>query len=269
MKGPVRILSDLHLGHPGSRIESAAQLAPLLEGVGTVVGNGDVWQELAHQFRERGMGLLEDWRGMMAVRGVEFMALPGNHDPGSGGPGYLEMAGGAVLVQHGDAVFAEGAPWQRLVPQRRGMIEEAFHQAGAEADHLEGRLKLAGEVARMLVPQKFSGRRTFLARCRDAAMSPGWVVRVLLAWANFPDEAARLVERFRPQARVFVCGHFHFAGVWQRRGRLIVNTGSFMPPGPAWFVDLDGEWMSVGRIVRDGTLFRPGERVGLWRVGAD
>ncbi len=90
---------------------------------------------------------------------------------------------------------------------------------------------------------------------------------MLLSWANFPREAACFVERFRPQAQVFVCGHFHLAGVWLCRGRLIVNTGSFMPPGPAWFVDFDGGWLSVGRIVRDGGLFRPGERVGLWRLG--
>lgn len=267
MKGPVRILSDLHLGHRGSRIESAEQLVPLLDGVGTVVCNGDGWEELASEFRECGKRLLDDWRGMMEERGVEFVALPGNHDPGGGGPGYLELGGGSVLVQHGDAIFAEGAPWNRMVPKRRRQISEAFRRAGAGADDLDGRLRLAGEVARMLVAKKVHGHRSLPGRCWDAATPPGRAVRMLLAWANFPEEAARFVEKYRPRAEVFVCGHFHLAGVWQRRGRLIVNTGSFRPPGAAWHVDIDGGWMSVGRIVQDGEHFRPGERVGLWRLG--
>lgn len=268
MKGPLRILSDLHLGHRGSRIDSAEQLAPLSEGVATMVSNGDTWEQLVKDDRERGRRLLDDWRGMMAERGVEFVGLPGNHDPGSGGGGYLELNGGAVFVSHGDAVFPEGAPWKRAVPKRRAEIAVAFRRAGAEVNDLGGRLRLAGRVARILVPEKIHVGRSFLARFWDAVMPPGRALRMLLAWASFPDEAAAFLERYRPRAEVFVCGHFHLAGVWQRRGRLIVNTGSFMPPGQAWFVDFDGEWMSVGRVVRDGELFRPGERIGLWRIGS-
>jgi len=269
MRGPVRILSDLHLGHRGSRVESAEQLAPLLEGVGTLVSNGDTWEQLAIRFRERGRQLLDDWRGMMAERGVEFLALPGNHDPGSGEGGYLELQDGAVFVSHGDGVFAESAPWHRMVPKRRGEIAEAFRRAGKDVDDLDGRLRLAGEVARLLVTEKMRGSRAFLARCWDAAVPPDRAVRMILAWATFPDEAAAFLERYRPRARVFICGHFHRTGVWQRRDRLIVNTGSFRPPGQAWHVDLDGEWMSVGKIVEDGDRFRPGERVGLWRIRSD
>ena len=33
MREPIRILSDLHLGHPGSLLRSAAMLRPLLDGV--------------------------------------------------------------------------------------------------------------------------------------------------------------------------------------------------------------------------------------------
>ena len=43
---PVRILSDLHLGHQVSRIARVSALRPLVAGAGTVIFNGDTWQEL-------------------------------------------------------------------------------------------------------------------------------------------------------------------------------------------------------------------------------
>jgi hypothetical protein len=134
MKLPLRIVSDLHLGHRGSRVETAEQLAPLIEGVGTLVSNGDTFQELSSQYREQGRRLFDEWRGMMADRGVEFIALPGNHDPGVGDSHSLDLQDGAVFVSHGDAIFAENAPWKRMVPKLRGEIAEAFRQAGPEAD---------------------------------------------------------------------------------------------------------------------------------------
>ena len=36
---PVRIVSDLHLAHPGCRVHDVAQLRPLLEGAGTMIFN--------------------------------------------------------------------------------------------------------------------------------------------------------------------------------------------------------------------------------------
>ena len=53
MNEPVRILSDLHLGHRVSRIERTSALRPLIAGAGTVIFNGDTWQELAEPFRGR------------------------------------------------------------------------------------------------------------------------------------------------------------------------------------------------------------------------
>ena len=41
---PVRILSDLHLGHRVSRISSVECFRPLIAGAGTVVFTGDTWQ---------------------------------------------------------------------------------------------------------------------------------------------------------------------------------------------------------------------------------
>ena len=41
MNEPVRVLSDLHLGHKVSRIDHVSALRPLIAGAGTVIFNGD------------------------------------------------------------------------------------------------------------------------------------------------------------------------------------------------------------------------------------
>lgn len=47
MKLPVRIFSDLHPGHQASRIFDMEKLRPLFRGAGTVLFNGDTWEELS------------------------------------------------------------------------------------------------------------------------------------------------------------------------------------------------------------------------------
>ena len=113
MNEPVRILSDLHLGHTVSRIEKTSALRPLIAGAGTVVFNGDVWQELAEPFKERSATMLAELRDICAEENAEAVFLPGNHDPGWPGCGWVELAGGRIIVTHGDALWFDGSPWKR------------------------------------------------------------------------------------------------------------------------------------------------------------
>ncbi len=262
MNEPVRILSDLHLGHRGSRVDAAGRLAPLLDGAATLVCNGDTWQELVADDRAAAAEMFGQWRALAEERGVALVCLPGNHDPGCGGQGWLELAGGAVFVSHGDALFREGAPWSRMLPARRPRIEELWRQAGAAAATLDGRLRLAAEVARVLTPPRLRHGRSLLGRCADAALPPGRAWRMIRSWLAFPAAAARFLDAFRPAAQVFVCGHFHRTGIWRRGGRWVVNTGSFMPPGAAWCVDVNGRRLDVRRVERNaGGGFTPGRLV--------
>jgi predicted phosphodiesterase len=256
---PLRIVSDLHLGHHGSQIGRVDDLAPLLEGVRTLVCNGDTWQELIAGDEAAARAMFDDWRALVAGRGVELLCLPGNHDPGCGERGWLELAGREVFVSHGDSLLREGAPWSRTLPARRPQVEALWQAAGPAAATLDGRLRLAGEIARVLLPPRLAPGRSFPARVWDALTPPGRAWRMIRAWIGFPTAAARFLDEFDLPARVFVCGHFHRTGIWRRRGRWIVNTGSFMPPGAAWCVDVTGRQLDVRRIDRrpDGT-FKPG-----------
>ena len=125
---PVRILSDLHLGHKVSRIERVEALRPLIAGAGTVVFNGDTWQELARPYRERSAAMVQELQAICTDEGAATVFLPGNHDPGWPGPGWLELAGGRIIITHGDALLYAGSPWKREILSRSHQVNELWQQ---------------------------------------------------------------------------------------------------------------------------------------------
>ena len=81
MRDPIRIISDLHLGHPASLIEDPTDLAPLLKGIGTMVFNGDSAEMRYIKDRDVGQKLLECLREFCQTAGVDPVFVGGNHDP--------------------------------------------------------------------------------------------------------------------------------------------------------------------------------------------
>jgi len=265
MREPVRILSDLHLGHPASRLGSAADLRALLEGAGTVVFNGDTWQELSSQFRPRSEALLGELRETCAGLGVEPRFLSGNHDPGWPGKGWVELAGGRVVVTHGDAVLWGGSPWSREAFERSEQVR-ALWEAHREAECDAGeRLKLAREMAILLKAPSIPGGRSLGRRVLDALSPPRRALEILRVWAFLADEAGRFAARYFPDAEVLVIGHFHRAGVWRRDGRIVINTGAFVAPHHARWVEWREGMLSSGRIVEERGGFRRDAAEVLWR----
>ncbi|MBB5350583.1 putative phosphodiesterase [Haloferula luteola] len=267
MREPVRILSDLHLGHPASKIQSVEQLRPLLEGVATVVFNGDTWQELAKVFRPRAEALLDDLQGLCADLGVETVFLSGNHDPGWSGKGWVEWCEGRIVACHGDAVMWGGSPWSREAFARMEQLKVlwAEHQ---EAKHdATARLMLAREIARTLKPPGIPKGRTIFRRALDAVNPPRRALEILRVWACQADEAAKFAETYFPRAEVLVIGHFHHHGIWHRRGKLVINTGAYLNPHGARWVEWRNGMLSCGRV-EEGEVFRLGPSDGVWRLGS-
>jgi predicted phosphodiesterase len=265
MKEPARILSDLHLGHKVSRIAEVSALRPLIAGAGTVVFNGDTWQELAEPFRERGAAMLEELKELCAGEGAEAVFLSGNHDPGWPGRGWVELAGGRIIVTHGDALFFDGSPWKReiLVAGRRVMeLWDEHPEAGRD---VEERLRVARKIARELCTVEHPLGRHFLQRAWDAVTPPRRALKMLEAWFTQGAAGERFCERYFPNAEALVIGHFHHQGCWQRNGRMVINTGSFLDPGRAHWVEWNNGWLSRGEIDEAPDACRIGRRLGAWR----
>ncbi|MES2439913.1 MAG: hypothetical protein V4584_12630 [Verrucomicrobiota bacterium] len=265
MNEPVRVLSDLHLGHKVSRITRVSALRPLIAGAGTVVFNGDTWQELARQFYQRSSEMLDELKALCREEGADAVFLSGNHDPGWPGPGWVELAGGRIIVAHGDALLFDGSPWKREILVSGDRVMQLWNEhPGAEHD-VEQRLRLAREIARELRSVEHPTGRSFIQRAWDAIVPPKRAVKMIEAWLTQASEGAKFCENYFPEAEVLVIGHFHREGSWLRNGRRVINTGSFMAPGKAHWIEWNDGWLSRGWIDETSEICRKGKTLDVWR----
>ncbi len=266
MNEPVRILSDLHLGHKVSRITQVSALRPLISGAATVVFNGDTWQELARQFYGRSTEMLEELKELCRTEGAEPVFLSGNHDPGWPGPGWVELAGGKIVVTHGDALLFDGSPWKREILVSGERVMELWKQFPAADRDIEDRLRVAREIARELCTVEHPTGRSFTQRAWDAFVPPKRAVKMMEAWLTQGSEGGRFCDRYFPKAEILVIGHFHHEGSWSIGDRRVINTGSFMAPGRAHWVEWCDGWLTRGWIDKSTEGFKKGKTLDVWRV---
>ncbi len=269
----LRIVSDLHLGHPASSIRHAEEFLPLLEGCGKVLLNGDTVESCsaamagpsAAQF-----AVIADW---CRRQGVALDLQPGNHDPDQPGPAWRSLDDGRIVVTHGDACFRFGSPWSpwaRKLERRLLEVEAAFAAEG-RPDTLENRLELARRWSWVFHPRPrhFDGTLGKLETLWTAAWPPYAPLTILRLWAQVPRIVSSWLARYAPDARVAVIGHTHRAGIWHKDGRWVINTGAFHPFGTPRIVDWDPGRLEVRRIVRRGGSFHPGRAVAVLEQAGD
>jgi predicted phosphodiesterase len=265
MKEPVRVLSDLHLGHKLSRIADVASLRPLIAGAGTVIFNGDTWQQLAGPFHERSVVMLAELKSLCAEEGVEAVFLSGNHDPGWPGRGWVELAGGKIAITHGDALFHAGSPWKREILTARRKLEELWSLHPDASWNADERIEVARDIARELCSVEYPLGRHILKRAWDAVIPPKRALVMLEAWFTQGEVGARFCERYFPNAEVLIIGHFHHTGCWLEYGRMVINTGSFLDPGRAHYIEWNDGWLIRGEIDESPDACRLGQKLGIWR----
>jgi len=267
VKEPVLILSDLHLGHSASRIEQVASLRPLIEGAGTVIFNGDTWQELARALRARSRELLDELCLLCDELGADPVFLSGNHDPGWPGKGWVELADGKIVVTHGDAVMWAGSPWSREAFQREDQLLELWSEHCKAEDDAGERLRWARKVAITLKAARHPKGRSLLRRASDAVNPPRRAFEILHAWLKHSELTSAFAGTYFPQSEVVITGHFHCGGVWDLGRRLVINTGAYVAPHEALWGEWQDGWLRCGRVERTGG-YRRGKVLGVWRLGA-
>ena len=248
MRLPVRIFSDLHLGHKASRIADVEALMPLFEGAGTVVFNGDTWEELSPSWKGRSEEMLDRLRELLTGAGMDMIFLPGNHDPGWEGEGFIELAEGKVVVTHGDALLWDGAPWKREMLEGNKIVEDLWAKVPSAKSDPVARHELARTIARHMPTVHPNEGKGLLSRVIDAAYPPRRPWNMMKVWLGYGGLGAAFCKTYFPSAEILVTGHFHCRGVRQSGGRTIINTGSFVLPGPAAYVEWDGETLSLTKI---------------------
>jgi len=258
-------LSDLHLGHKICRIEQVAALRPLIAGAGTVIFNGDTWQELARPFVERSTAMLAELKNLCREEGAEAVFLSGNHDPSWPGPGWVEFAGGRIVITHGDALFFNGSPWKREILLSGERVMAMWDQHPRADREVEERLRVARKIALDLCSVEYPAGRSIFHRAWDAVLPPRRAVKMIEAWATQGSAGEKFCADYFPKAELLVIGHFHRVGSWVRNGRRVINTGSFTTPGRAHWVEWKEGWLSRGVIEESPEICRKGETLDVWR----
>lgn len=261
----IRIFSDVHFGDRASQVRRMAQLRPLQAAASALVLNGDTLDTRAGPRPQHTAACRAEVRDFTATADAPITFLTGNHDPDLSSQHALELAGGEVLVLHGDVLFDEIVPWGRDARLIRRRISAALDggtpDAGSELP-LEERLAIWRTVAAS-IPQRHQSERHPLRYAFRFAVDTVWpptrMLQVLRAWQVEPERAVALARRHRPRARYVLLGHTHRPAIRPvPGGPVIINTGSFTAPFGGYAVDLAPPLLRVRRIERRGHEFHPG-----------
>lgn len=258
-----RILSDLHFGHPASYLTRLEMLAPLLEGVGHLVFNGDSVETRFAKTRPEGLERLARLQDFVA-RYAPSTFLTGNHDPDITNRHHLDLAGGSLFVTHGDAFFPGISPWSRDAARLLQACTESLASLPTSAPLPE---HLAALRRAILTQEHIGPRPHHLAKTRtlhgflQEAWPPKRPFIMLHCWLRSAHKAVAFASEHRPSANIVVMGHTHRAGVWKIGSRHVINTGSFLPYSGRLLVDLGESELSLRKIKFRRGSFHPGTEV--------
>jgi predicted phosphodiesterase len=263
---PILILSDLHMGHRASRIKDPEQLVPLLGDIRSVVFNGDTAEMRHTEDRPIGRKLAADLARICHSLGAKPFFINGNHDPTISHTNHFDLVSGTVLVTHGDVLFFTVTPWSRDAAHYRRKHQEILDGLDPETlSDFEERLRATKQTAlelQMVEPPMSRSRMPSLRLALRQLWPPLRPLKILKAWEETPRRAVKLADIFRPKARFVIIGHTHFPGAWQKSGRVVINTGSFIPYFPAHGAIIDSNRVAVRRIDLQRGKFCFGKGIG-------
>ena len=246
---PVLVISDLHLGRT-AMTERVEEIAPLIDAASTLVINGDVAELHVRTWAEDAARELERLRERCRRSGTHLVVIAGNHDPEITKRRHLTLAGGTLLVTHGDVIHESLAPWsdaagiirtrhreviEGMPPSERGTLPALFEACRAAA---KAECETLGDLGRPTTPL-------------SALAKPWKLFAITRFWWSHARKLDRFADAHVPTSRVILTGHSHRAGIERIGHRTIINTGCFGIPGPALGVVLGPDGLEVRRILRE------------------
>jgi len=249
---PIRILSDLHLGHTASLAREISQIEPLFRGVKTVIFNGDTVEMRSERDRELADSRIHAVHEFCAEQDAASFFINGNHDPIISTINHLEIDDGRVLVTHGDVLFHETSPHLRRRFRGSMQARRIDDLAPDELAHFEKILSTNKRVTAFHDDYSFSipeGQWGKFTTFMKQTWPPRRLVNMVSGWTSTHVNAINLVRVYRPHARVIVVGHTHFPGIWHRHGYTVINTGSYLPVLGRLAVDFEGGHVTVRKVI--------------------
>ena len=165
------------------------EIAPLFEGAGRILFNGDTVEMRFVEERERGLENAVIVTEGCRKAGAEPVLITGNHDAKLTPIGHVELANGSVLVTHGDILFPGISPWSRESALLLGE-QQRLLAARPIADPLENELhaaKHAMTVVEHMGPHFRRGARPdSMASFLHEFWPPCVLFRILTSWPSPP-----------------------------------------------------------------------------------
>ncbi|MGB0768992.1 MAG: hypothetical protein ACPGYV_14945, partial [Phycisphaeraceae bacterium] len=159
---------------------------------------------------------------------------------------------GEVFLTHGDMLHPAISPWTSYASQLREMHNDALaHLEGFDRETLDQQAMAASHASSQKWDHLAEHEPTPLGPIASKLDHAQKVAKVLWFWHRLPKLAARFAKRYAPDARFFIFGHIHRAGVWRFGHQTIINTGSYHCPRNPHAVVLDDQTLAIHRVIYD------------------
>ncbi len=257
------ILSDLHLSKRLSNIESVIQLRPLWHGFDELVLNGDTEESYSKKYSEKSQRATRTLIKTAENDNVKVHLLNGNHDPMISDQHALAFHEKKVLVMHGHAVFPEIAPWTWYASNIRKHRNELLQES---EDTFESQLEATRVASDRSAKNRAIKNRPNLI---SMPLRTAWCVfKILQTWKRCPAITEQWLSTYAPKTKIAVIGHTHHAGIWELRGRIIINTGCFGFPSHPRGVVIEGNTLKIFRIRKNNVEYYFDQELGSWQLDA-
>jgi len=222
------IISDTHLGSRGSPAPEA--LRPLWADADELIVNGDLAQLHDPACRTAAARHVLRLQALCEEDGVTLTVLSGNHDPQLTDVRHLTLCDGRVFITHGDVLHPAISPWNGTDTVLHALNEEALAALDRpQRSALPAQLAAAQHAAHLNweVPAHPQRQPALAGRLVENARK---IAATLWYWQILPRRAADFAGQYAPEARFFIFGHIHRAGIWQFDDLTVINTGCWHFP---------------------------------------
>jgi len=254
MKRRTVILSDTHLSGNGQGAGCADALRPLWQDADELIINGDLAELSDPKWRVHAARQVMRLQDLCEEDGVRLTMLSGNHDPLLTDRRFLRLCHGEVFLTHGDMLHPAISPWTSHARQLRELHDDALKTLElVDRAQLDQQAMAAAHASNLKwdhLAEHRAPERGFVMNKLDHARK---VAKVLWFWHRLPKLAARFAQRYAPDARFFVFGHIHRAGIWRFGHQTIINTGSYHCPRNPHAVVIQDQALAVHRVRFDAT----------------
>ena len=249
MRYPIRVFSDLHLGNSACLIKRVEDLKPLLKGAGSVIFNGDTWQELIVDPEEKSKKLRDELEELCESLDADAYFLPGNHDPSSGEEYFYELLEGQIVIFHGDVVYPEVSPWSAYYLEKKDEIDLLIRNELKEDATIQERYELAHKVVQAMKPEK---RNLKYHSKLHYYLNIFWPLKRFVALLNVKRSSHKVTLQFCckyfPKAKIVIYGHFHTPNFRRENDRFLINTGAFMSGFSSFFCEIQSDKVVVFKV---------------------